>query len=480
MPIFILLGLLISVVAKPVNHQTPMIIEQGSWGSTISMNPQTKACEQLSAISLVQKHRLLSLKNTIIVERAERVRDHSGQGGDLLVSIYGIHYSYVKEQIEKDCRSVKWYEEEESGFKAQSNTEIIPIISNGDPKNRIDVVFMGDGYTLEQRDMFESDIRRLVQDMWSGSTFESFLPLFNVWGIFVPSKESGIGIGGRPKNTAFGLYRDGTELRGIYTSKARDARNICKLTGAMACDYPSLIGNDPYYGGLGGEFVIATKSDTSGTIVLRHEMGHNFVGVGEEYDGGSVYSGVNAARSLNSLGWKEWLTEPVVREEVAAILIQDYSWYNLAKGEYILRFSSSGTASSWKLQISVSGMEVNGALNIHLDGQQLNWTSAGSLDRTFYEWESQVGLSKGFHELVFEQALPLASPSSPIRQLCSVSMHEYAKDPLFRKDNAFIGAYPTWDINGRKSYRPTNEGCLMRNMLIPSFCPGFIFLISLY
>ena len=74
---------------------------------------------------------------------------------------------------------------------------------------------------------------------------------------------------------------------------AQGARDACAL--AAGCDYPSIIGNDPFYGGLGGEFVIATESETSGTIVLRHEMGHNFVNVGEEYDGGSVYRGVNSA-----------------------------------------------------------------------------------------------------------------------------------------------------------------------------------------
>ena len=44
------------------------------------------------------------------------------------------------------------------------------------------------------------------------------------------------------------------------------------------------------YGGLGGQFVIGTKSATTGTVVLRHEMGHNFINVGEEYDGGNVYN----------------------------------------------------------------------------------------------------------------------------------------------------------------------------------------------
>jgi len=92
-------------------------------------------------------------------------------------------------------------------------------------------------------------------------------------GIFRPSVDSGIGVGGNPKNTPFGLYRDGTELRGIYCSKTSAARSACKQTGPMACDFPSLIANDDYYGGLGGEFTISTKSVLSGTVVLRHELG---------------------------------------------------------------------------------------------------------------------------------------------------------------------------------------------------------------
>jgi hypothetical protein len=134
-------------------------------------------------------------------------------------------------------------------------------------------VFMGDGYAITERERFVEDMKRLTNDMWSGQTFASTLPFFNIWAIFQPSKESGIGVGGTPKKTSFGLYRDGTELRGVYCSKPFFARWTCLKTGSYACDFPSLIGNDDFYGGLGGEFTISTRSPTSGTVVLRHELG---------------------------------------------------------------------------------------------------------------------------------------------------------------------------------------------------------------
>jgi hypothetical protein len=50
-------------------------------------------------------------------------------------------------------------------------------------------------------------------------------------------------------------------------------------------------------------------------------------------------------------------------------------------------------------------------------------------------------------------------------------IYEYADENEFKMDDPdYIGVYPTWDINRRKSVRPDNERCLMRNMLSTKFC----------
>ena len=49
-------------------------------------------------------------------------------------------------------------------------------------------------------------------------------------------------------STTFGLYRDGTELRGVYYARPQVARLACSSLGVQ-CDYPVLLGNDLYYGG---------------------------------------------------------------------------------------------------------------------------------------------------------------------------------------------------------------------------------------
>jgi hypothetical protein len=220
--------------------------------------------------------------------------------------------------------------------------------------------------------------------MWKSPTFGTILPLFNVWGVFIPSQESGIGTARVPKDTTFGLYRDGNELRGVYCSKPTTARAACRLTGLYACDYPILIANDDYYGGLGGEFIISTRSPTSGSMVLRHEMSHAFISIGEEYDGGYVYSGVNAAYTLKGIKWEPWLTGPL-REEKTSVELMKHPWKDVDKGPLQFKFTANPGYDQWRLQISVSGMDTDDSFKIMLDGQQLPWKSQRLLDRVFYE-----------------------------------------------------------------------------------------------
>lgn len=372
-----------------------------------------------------------------------------------------------------------------------ANLEVKCLRCSGDSSNRIDVVFMGDGYTASERERFYGDMTRLTEEMFADVTFMSWLPLFNIWAIFVPSEESGIGYYGTPKKTPFQLYKQGTQHRGVmYTSEGQSmAREVCKQ--APGCDYPSLIGNDDFYGGLGGEFVIGTRSKTSGTTVLRHEMGHNFVSVGEEYDNGGVYRGVNSDRPTGwsrpkpkqDIKWKHWLTEPsaqVVEQKMNLALAQ-YPWKDLAGGKQSFSFETDGDYSSWEMSFTVSGCPEEGSLKVLLDGKELSWRPAkpegaerpdgASADRLFYHFsDANAGLTKGRHTLSFESGF--APPEgAPIRQLCSISIYEYGSERDFKKEPGYVGAFPTWDYRGRKSYRPTNEQCLMRNMESTFFCP---------
>ena len=349
--------------------------------------------------------------------------------------------------------------------------ELTNIIMNGNPDNRIDVVFMGDGYTQNEKGKFYSDIQKIVKDMWEFDTFKPVLPMFNIWAVFVPSKESGLSFLKFQKNTFFNLQRQQNHLRAINPDGGFAAKRICSQLGTK-CDYPSIIANDPFYGGLGGEFIIGTSSPTTGTIVLRHELGHVLAKVGEEYDGGTLYLGANKAPgNINAVPWQRWATE-TLKEEPLNMLVSARPFEGI-EAPYTITFKSSGY-QYWQVLISLSGVEDASAVEVAIDGKVLTLDSRNTLDRQFYLWQFDKSLQSGDHTLSIKQ---LRSPSmkdprnglTMDRSVCSVAIHEY-KNNVFKTPNK-IGAFPSFGYRGNKSLRPMNEYCVMRNMTSTKFCP---------
>lgn len=338
--------------------------------------------------------------------------------------------------------------------------EVVTLVDNGPTANRIDLVFMGDGYTAAEKDKFYADIRRLVGEMFDGDTFHSFLPLFNVHAVFRASQESGIGKNSRPKRTAYKLSREGDTLRAIYPGDMAAIRDSCSK--APDCDYKVMIANDPYYGGLGGEVAISTSSPGSGIVVLRHELGHTFGDVGEEYDGGG-YFGANWARTIAEIGWKPWATEPEIKPEPAVARVLGWPWHNLKNGPYKAKFTSDGQQAATTLRFSASGMGNDGDLRVQLDGRDFAIRGPNTDDRKFYNFDFGA-LSAGDHEIVFTE-----TQHDGNNYVSSLDMHEYGAG--FHFDNDFVGAYPVFAEDGSvDGYRSNFERCLMRNMESTKFC----------
>jgi len=436
-----------------------------------------------------QKHKLAFDGVYQTTPKWEWTDEEEGHSAETYADFFGPEEGMVREAAAKFCGG------RILGMKVQSevipeSTEVRCLACTGSSDNRIDVVLMGDGYQEEERTKFFEDMERLKDEMFADITFRSYLPVFNIWAIHVPSKDSGIGYNSIPKNTPFGLYKMGQQHRAVQPSMngRSSARSVCRL--ADGCDFPSLIGNDDFYGGLGGEFTIGTRSKSTGTVVLRHEMGHNFVNVGEEYDGGYVYSGANSDSSewftgkpKSNIKWKHWLTEPEKRpvEQKMTQALLTYPWKDMAEGKQSFTFRSKGDMASWQMMFTVSGYPEMNSLNVTLDGQPLDWKPTRSpinerpdgstVDRQFYHFgDTTKGFAAGTHTLTFESAFPPPA-GAPIRQLCSIVIHEFGNDEEFNRSPGYIGAYPSWSLRGGKSFRPTNDQCLMRDMESTILCP---------
>ncbi|KAI1786873.1 IgA peptidase M64-domain-containing protein [Ganoderma leucocontextum] len=372
--------------------------------------------------------------------------------------------------------------------------EVFPLITSGDSSNRVDLVFFADGYTSEEKDKFLDDALRLAEDISSNQTFYTVKPLLNFWAAFVPSKESGVGVGGKPKDTVFGLYRDGTELRGVYYSKPEVAREACDSLGTQ-CDYPILMGNDPLYGGLGGEFTVITPSLANGPLVLRHELGHSIIDVGEEYDGGFAYFGVNAAHNTTSAGvpWTHWLSpvphapapshshphedhkhsspaEKKIRVERSVMPLQNYAWTLLnTSASWSTKFNSSGQYAWHLIRFSLSGIPEASDLVVSLNGADLHWAPRADIgvDRWHYDITLNRTLAEGEHEVTFQLKNKKTEGEA---QLCSVEVLEFGDESEFVTAPGHYSLYPTFSEKNETTYRPTNEDCLMRIVTTPNFC----------
>lgn len=173
-----------------------------------------------------------------------------------------------------------------------------------------------------------------------------------------------------------------------------------------------------------------TASPSNGAAVLRHELGHSIIGVGEEYNGGTVYRGVNSARSTSSVPWEQWYTDPASEPKIqrSVMPIQAYPWtiLNTTRGWQQV-FQSAGTYDSYSLQFSVSGVLESTDLRVEIDGKDLGWevNSIVGLDRWIYTMNFDEALSPGPHTLGFTL---LNEEREGTAQLCNLQILEFGND----------------------------------------------------
>lgn len=342
----------------------------------------------------------------------------------------------------------------------EKSSEVRVLLQQGPWENRINFTIVGDGYTLNEKDKFFADAQRIANDLFVKQTFQSYLPLFNISAVFVPSNKSGIG-DGSPIDTAFKLYRSPKgSKRGIMPGDENSLDHAISL--AQATTYPIVIGNDEFYGGLGGKYSISTSSEQSGLIVLRHELGHSIGEVGEEYDNGSAYFGANTARSIATISWKHWLKGPVKGNE-AAVLSGDYVWKNLKEGDYNSRFSNTAFPNGlFYGEISSVGWKTAQDVQVTLDGVVVPLLGFFSIDRNFYDVDP-IQLSKGNHDLKISEKIKDGDNVLGFAQLWAVPAdYDFAPD--------HVDAFATFPDSGGKTYRPTHKSCVMRNMQTEKFC----------
>lgn len=193
--------------------------------------------------------------------------------------------------------------------------QAIEVQVSGSSQERLDMLFLGDGYTAGQLDRFAADVERMRSYILSIEPYGAYTGLFNVWRIDASSAQSGASHAGGPtRDTAYDCTYDCGGIERLICCD--DSKVMADAAAVPGVDGIIVLVNDPQYGGSGGfNYATAYTGADYGPQVAAHELGHSLVGLWDEYSYGVTspeYVSPNCAHDPDDVPWTDWLSEPEV------------------------------------------------------------------------------------------------------------------------------------------------------------------------
>lgn len=200
----------------------------------------------------------------------------------------------------------------------------------GPSDNRIDMVFVGDGYQANDLLSYRTQVEQAWQFLEVREPYATYRRYFNVHRVDVISVDEGVDndpTQGIARNTALDMayWADGSteRLLGVNTAKAQQAAGC-----APDWDQILAVANSSKYGGAGyGGADVGTfaGSNSASFAVAEHELGHSFGDLADEYDYDADppnYSGPElternvsirdrATMIADNAKWVDWLGVPL-------------------------------------------------------------------------------------------------------------------------------------------------------------------------
>ncbi|MGB9765415.1 MAG: M64 family metallopeptidase [Candidatus Saccharicenans sp.] len=167
----------------------------------------------------------------------------------------------------------------------QPQDYVLEIKKSGPPAEKVDLVFLAEGYRAEEKDKFVSDAKRFAGYLFDIEPYRSNQEKFNIYGIFRPSAENGMD---EPRQK---VYKN-TVLKASFNAFDLDRYMLTEegfLLREMAAEVPYdaiiVLVNSKRYGGGGiyNDYCITTVDNQASQAVFLHEFGHSFAGLADEY-----------------------------------------------------------------------------------------------------------------------------------------------------------------------------------------------------
>jgi hypothetical protein len=171
----------------------------------------------------------------------------------------------------------------------------VTILNHGDSSNRVDIVFLGDGYTQTNLDagLYDQHIQGYLNHMFSSPTlwddpFPRYKKFFNAHKIDVVSNESGADIPSQNVfvDTALNATYESSGIERLLTVSRSRADSISRqqlLGTGITEDMQLVTVNHRKYGGSGGRWAVYAGGSSDAREIALHELAHSFSNLSDEY-----------------------------------------------------------------------------------------------------------------------------------------------------------------------------------------------------
>jgi hypothetical protein len=164
-------------------------------------------------------------------------------------------------------------------------TGVFKISYSGNYKNKLDILFLPEGYSKEDTEKYHKDCKRFAKFLLSYSPFSEMKNKINIWGINRFSKESGVDIPGK------GIFKNTLLDGSFYTFDSerylmiKDYFKLAGVAAAVPYDRIFVLVNSSKYGGgaIYNFYSTVASGNPKAELVLVHEFGHGLAGLADEY-----------------------------------------------------------------------------------------------------------------------------------------------------------------------------------------------------
>ncbi len=159
------------------------------------------------------------------------------------------------------------------------------LLCSGDPKEKIDIAILAEGYTAEEMDVFYKDAQATVDALLSHEPFASMKDRFNIVAVAAPSEDSGVSV---PREGLWCRTTVDSHFDTFYSDRYLTTLHLSRMHDALSgvpYEHIIILANTDTYGGGGiyNSYTLTTAHHSAFAPVVVHEFGHSFGGLTDEY-----------------------------------------------------------------------------------------------------------------------------------------------------------------------------------------------------